>query len=576
MRKQMCLVLFPIILNQIPTDSMRSLDNRRKGLAPAWAKVACSSLFSLFPLMMTGCAVHKVVPASETLVVDGGASYYLPKLMIVAAVPIERADSERGDFAFYSRPLLGIPADLSDAKEVSFKIGSEISFDYTGVQDPEQHFIALYPKGIFKTFGQTLTLNPEGVMTSGNATVEDKTVDFVVSTIEGASKIAAASLNPAGAKTRFIPSDRPGMADLVNYLNKMDKTSAPALQVGTLAFGLTLLLEQNPDDSLALMKESIADIEGLRLKIQTAREEEKPGLRVDLAKAEEVQKEILAHEDLWVKFADDRPKAYRDVRMAAEAFKELRELDKIGGSARASADHRQYKDEYAKILARFIDRKVEKATSVVQLSWAPNPRGSEVVNGQVKGTSNILVLDSNRGVVAGARPLSTFPSNLKAAGAKGKITAVSLECNAQVPPDTLAWQQRLAERGSHGWHYRIPAKGTVTLRVGGSVKLRRDAYVAQYGCVAFVPATAANQKIVSNIDLDPITGGIKSVTHGGQAFDPAIMSRTGAAVADVINAQDARKAATAGAIDQEALLERRKNILQLKKDIAELEQQVSP
>jgi hypothetical protein len=407
-------------------------------------------------------------------------------------------------------------------------------------------------------------------------------VDFVVSTIEGASKIAAASINPAGAKSMFIPTDRKGMKELTAHLNTMDTTGAP-LQVKTLAFGLTLLLEQDPDNALAEMKASIAGIPALEQKIAKSKAEGgnddlRAGMEASLAKAKELQSEIAANEDDWTKFTDDRPKAYRDVRMATEAFKTLKESGRIGGSTRDAGDHRLAKEDYAKTLARFIDRKKEKATTVVQVRWTPRNRTHAPKDkDQVKDCATILKLGSKKGVISSVRPLDTFPAILtKEGAADGDITELVLECTGNVPAKAEEWEELVDEKKARGWHYRIPAKGTVTLKVGGSVQAQRDAYVAQYGCVAFVPATAANQKIVSNIDLDPITGGLKSVTHGGQAFDPAIMSRTGAAAASVIDAQDARKAATAEAIDQKTLLQRRKDILQLKKDIAELESQVTP
>jgi flagellar motility protein MotE (MotC chaperone) len=128
------------------------------------------------------------------------------------------------------------------------------------------------------------------------------------------------------------------------------------------------------------------------------------------------------------------------------------------------------------------------------------------------------------------------------------------------------------DKRKHGWHYRIPASATIQLKVGGSARFAKETFIGQHGCVAFMPATTASQKIVSIIELDPISGGLKSSTQGAQASDPGLITRVASASSEVITAERQREKADETASDQVQQLKRKKELLQLNKDIAALEE----
>jgi hypothetical protein len=91
-------------------------------------------------------------------------------------------------------------------------------------------------------------------------------------------------------------------------------------------------------------------------------------------------------------------------------------------------------------------------------------------------------------------------------------------------------------------------------------------------CIAYLPATAGSQKVISDIELDPVTGALKSVNQGGNAFDPGLIGRVGTAAASVIDAEQSRYKAAAAENDPLALLKRKKEIMELQAKIKELQE----
>src|ERR1700736_410715 len=171
-------------------------------------------------ISLAGCGVNQVVPAGEGAFEGKGASYYLPRTVFVVTVPVTKTTAERGEFAEYSLPLFRISPELSQSS-VTFSLGDEITLDLAGEKDPIQRFIAINPRGPFKTFSRTMTFNDQGVLTKGDATVENKTVEFAVSTLETVAKIAGSAIKPAGGNAALFP-ERPGLTQLLEHVNSLD------------------------------------------------------------------------------------------------------------------------------------------------------------------------------------------------------------------------------------------------------------------------------------------------------------------------------------------------------------------
>jgi hypothetical protein len=146
---------------------------------------------------------------------------------------------------------------------------------------------------------------------------------------------------------------------------------------------------------------------------------------------------------------------------------------------------------------------------------------------------------------------------------------------ASTRPDTAPqWNAMLAKDAKaattifpsrRGWYYRVPAAAKVSVLVGGEPKTVSETFIAQHGCVAFLPKTAAGQKVVSNIDLDPNTGALLGLTYGGTAFDPGLINKVGAAGATYLEAEQAVVARREAANDPVKRLANKKAEIELKK-----------
>lgn len=487
--------------------------------------------------LVAGCGVYEVVPAGKPSLEAKGASYNLPRTVIVANVPIKDTMTEKGEFSDYALPLLRLRPNYT-GKEHSFAVGEEISLEASSEKDPDQRFIAVNPRGPLHTYTQTLNLNEQGVLTKGEVSVENKTVEFTVSTLEAAAKIAGSVIAFAGAEDALFP-ERVGLGDLCDHLNSFDPDAQPKLTLPGLRAGLQILLAANPDNALEQLK---------------------------------TQPENQAAAKNWEAFTDKHAKGCNEITRAVTAYADLVKLNSLKDLAKAPADRAAFDAQRTTILARFLGTKSER-TWIGQFRWVPPNRDARVTAGTVPASQQLFVLWSNRGVPQFDYPPEAPPSPTLTGGKKSgeKALVVKLVCESTVPPQTPAWQSLLGQEGRHGWHYRIPAQARVNLYVGKESRAMKRLDVAQHGCVAFLPATSSSQKVTSNVDLDPLTGALRGITQGGQAYDPALISRSGAAVAGVIDAESAHEKAEAAANDPVVQLTRKKNILQLQKDIQALQ-----
>jgi hypothetical protein len=508
--------------------------------------VVRASVFALSgALLLSSCGVHQVVPAAGVKSERRGASYYLPRTVVVANVPVKRIGFEKGEFHFYCEPLLRIKPNKVPA---SFSVGEDFTMDLAGERDPEHRYVAVYPSGPFKTFTQTLALNEQGVLTKGEASVENKTVDFIVSTLEAGAKVASSAIKAAAGDGLF---EGPGLKDLLDHVNSLD--NGPDLTIEGLKVGLTVLLADDPETTLKALKAAA-----------------KP---VGTDDAETQRKKQLASAALeeWDNFVKDCPRGRVEMTNATRAYKDLLAATEALEKATSLADRNALRNERDALLARFMGKKSERVW-VGQFRWTPPKRAAGKVESFLIAPQTLFTIEADGGIVSyGVRPETPAPREFREPTNGKKYTTVTLSCRSEIPEQTAAWEQLGVERARHGWHYRIPAQARISLAVNGSTRFQRRALIAQHGCVAFVPATSYGQKIASTVELDPITGGLKSVTHGGQAFDPAMMTKLGTAAAGVIDAESERAAAKAAASDPVAQLERKKKLLELQRDVKALE-----
>ncbi|MDB6076618.1 MAG: hypothetical protein JWO82_365 [Akkermansiaceae bacterium] len=521
------------------------------------------ALISL-PAALTGCAHQTVVKSTGGLVDKSGATYYLPATVVVASIPVEKTVSGRAPYAFYARPFLGIAANLSPDK-ISYSIGDEVTLSFAGERDPAEKFVLVFPSGPFKTFNQVVTVNGEGVLTTGTGSVENKSVEFAVSTLGAVAKVGTSAFAAASGDA-FARMEAPGLAQLREHLNDDFNEEGKFLTKEALSAGLAVMLSGSESDTVGqidkLISENLAD--------DQQKGEEYPLLKT-LAQNDTNKKNVDFAKDYiaWKRFRAERKKAYREVQNAVEEFKKLKSVEALMATPRTSTDYAYYAAERDKLRAEFASAAKEKSTWVSQFRWTPPSRLPDDFEGPNVESKTLLTLKNGK-ITYGEHILpETFPkSDFWSNKATGELSVI-VTLKSQIPKEAEFWNKQLKGKQERGWHYRIPAPSTVAVYAGGdpSPKVVKQTYIGQQGCVAFLPATTASHKITSNVELDPVTGALKATTMGGEAFDPGLITTAGASVSGAIDAAAARDAKD----DYVSELTRKKAILQLKSDIETLQ-----
>lgn len=144
---------------------------------------------------------------------------------------------------------------------------------------------------------------------------------------------------------------------------------------------------------------------------------------------------------------------------------------------------------------------------------------------------------------------------------------MTLSLESTIPKNTEIWESLRAKRNAKGWHYIEPAHSTVAVKVDKKTIITRQVQIAQHGVVAFTPAMSGGTKVTANIKLDPVTGARTEMTFEGDSFDPGLVTKVGDSGASMVEAAKLREKEDSVA----SQLERKKNILQLRKDISALQ-----
>jgi len=84
------------------------------------------------------------------------------------------------------------------------------------------------------------------------------------------------------------------------------------------------------------------------------------------------------------------------------------------------------------------------------------------------------------------------------------MQAVSLNKTNVLKPETDKLLQ--AQRDARGLYYRIPDKASISLKVGGQVKIETQFVVNQFGVITLLPASS-----IRNLSIDNNTGSLRHV-----------------------------------------------------------------
>lgn len=539
--------LLPILLL---TCQEQIAHSRRQLLPPSSPVKTCVGFIPLITsvISLTGCGTHEVRPDPQNLLVGKGAEYYLPRTLLVVSVPVTKTTKAPGRFYFFCEPLLDRDPAVK-GWSVSYKVGDDITLETTGVRDTKEHFVSLYPQGPFRTFNQTYKWNSEGVLTHGEATVEDKTVEFAVSTLEAGAKIVGSAVKGASEhRGANVP-----LEELLDYLDAVQPGTRKSLDADSLAVGLRVLKAPNPNTELSNVAK---DMSGAAI-------------------------------DKWKAFARNRGPAYNEIAGATRAARQIDSFSETFNRAPDAAARDKLERSIADLRSQFIgaekgltwvgqfrcdpaDRRLNASITLFFLgnksgiNWTTSEKWPEIKPSNEFSKSQIEPDADEAWQQALKKMLKVNDDPEK------KKTAVAVVWDSTVPASAARWIVAPNDHKKHGWYYRVPADAIVTIKVNDETKLKRRLQIAQHGCVAFLPATTGGAKIVSNIDLDPVTGALLGATHGGTAFDPGLIGRVAGATTTVIDAEKAAEKARATANDPITKLQREKTLLELKKAIKDL------
>lgn len=176
-----------------------SAQTRRYG-RPALFELGCWANLVVALLLFGGCAATttEVTPVAEAKPGGRGAIVYaLPTTALDLEIPFVRVEKTPGKFAQYAAELFGEAATIQ-SHSLRFAVGIPTAVAH-GLPDRTKIFRAEIKGGPFSDSSMTLQFDTNGILTSSVVEGENRTVDFVVSTLEAATRIAGSAVKLAGA-----------------------------------------------------------------------------------------------------------------------------------------------------------------------------------------------------------------------------------------------------------------------------------------------------------------------------------------------------------------------------------------
>ena len=515
-------------------------------------------------ILLGSCAHHEVQRGGDSLVDKRGASYYLPKTAFDVQVVVKKIEKKRPKFYEFCQLFFGVRPS-SETNSLSFTIDpTSIAVTEVGVRDPDQKFVSIFKKSPFATSNLTVNRNEDGILTTGNATVTDNTIDFTLKALQAATSLRLTSLNRGasikqsdGTQLLFYKEDKIIIKSLVKELNtNFMENHTTKLTVEGLRYGLYELFSAGTE---------ITEDQFLK----EFKSKEKLTAEDSLSKAD------------WDKATKASSTLYHHVRLAVEKFKEIQVLkDQFGKMNRNSDSAKYLKESIDGIYHQFVATSVDTTPQTRVFRWIPQNRANGKPNPPGKSPQTILKVNTAKGVVS---TYSNAPVNLpfdnfydsENAFKDSKNQYLYITARSVTPSEYKTWEVTSDQNKKKGWHYRIPAKSTITVTLNNKVVVRKKTYIAQHGCVAFLPSSSGSVSVTSNITLNPITGGLMSLSQNGTAASPDLVTGFAGVLNDNIKDRYARQAKK----DQEAAnnasevyqLEQRKKLLQLQKDVRDLE-----
>ena len=175
--------------------------------------------------------------------------YTLPKTAITVTIPVTKVTLNKGIFSDWATGLLLRP--YTDAEKTTFEVGQP-SFETSAVPDADNVYLVGLKGTPFQKRTLELQLNELGFLTDATSEVEDKTIEYLVRTVEVVASVVS--------KTRLpIPAPEPEEATVAKARIKQIRYERLALlsgQRGTREIApdsLNIMLKRLDDEEKSLV-----------------------------------------------------------------------------------------------------------------------------------------------------------------------------------------------------------------------------------------------------------------------------------------------------------------------------------
>ena len=159
-----------------------------------------NGLVSILVCCVLGCGTSHKVYRADKVHAERGIYYALPRTVITVELPIIQTTYTAGRYAQFSEEMLGMKAESEN--NVSYKLGTPVLGTRTE-SDPNEVFLVKIAGNPLETRTLMLELSEDGRLASAQSDVENKMVDFVISTIKTTASIAAKAIMAGGVLKEF-------------------------------------------------------------------------------------------------------------------------------------------------------------------------------------------------------------------------------------------------------------------------------------------------------------------------------------------------------------------------------------
>lgn len=474
-----------------------------------------------------------------------GVPYRLPRTVVSITVPVKLTKTKPGPFVEFQ------PCFFPDEKEIVKKENREIqiqtpTFDSFGEPDPKESYVVSIKGGIFENKSLLMEFSPRGVLKKGEATSEDKSLEFALKTVQTVTSI------------------------------------------GSSIVGAKLLKDLGEPADLALKKQA-TECYKLMAKKAKERVEKEAGKNKEVAEKYQEAAEKIESKDLESKGAEVQAEAqsvFDCFLRANEAFAKLTELLKrrdnmISSPSDASADSFKLRlaetdksiEAYRQLFLGITSESVWNAVFQIRPGETATQYTKPLLVFIAKGFSEDNTSD-NAGVCAdlglvkedGVQPPPKFRGNNCLAPRDRELTAVWLKLEKDMEDADylnkikVVSQTYTDKKKERGWYFRIAAKGNLYVRQatvmlsnvinnnymdsnelnGKSRELTRtNMPIAQMGVVASIPASGAGRSQQSALELNGITGELVNFKYSSAAaLEKERLSEIQSSAENIIKAND--------------------------------------